>query len=277
MSRTRRRRPLLPSMLSPSSRALAPAVLALVGALLAGPLLGYAVYLKDGSKVVAKEKYRLSGKRAIITLPNGTQTFLDAAQIDVARTEQQNRDDYGTAVVIEGGEAKANGAAPAPPKERTLADLIESRKTQERELPASRREPKREAAGSLLKTKAGYLDLSTLPIKPFAQLDAAAELQQFFRGQGIEEIEIYQGSEPDRPLVEVVANSEAGVFRSLTVAANALLRIRETHPRVGALELLLSTPTKQRAGQFVLTPQMAADLVAKSADVSVFYVNHVQF
>jgi hypothetical protein len=253
------------------------AALALAAALFAAaPLFAYKIVLKDGSTIVAREKYKISGARALIILPNGTQTFFDAAQIDAARTEQANQSDYGTAIVIDTGKTK-----PAPPpvsKERSLADLIQSRESQQpRDLPSARREPKREAAGALAKTKAGYLDLATLPRKPFALLDAAAELQQFFHGQGIDEVEVYQGSEPDRPLVEVVANSEAGVFRALGVAANALLRVHDAHPRVGSLELLMSTPTKERAGQFVLTPQAAANLVAKSVEMSSFYLNNVQF
>jgi len=246
----------------------------------ASPLFAYKVVLKDGSAVVAKEKYRLSGTRAVITLPNGTQTFVEASQIDVAKTEEANRVDYGTAMVIEGSQVKPAGPAAAAPKERTLADLIESRRRQSRDLAAPRREVRRDARqaeGSLGKTRAGYLDLQTLPRRPFAQLDAAAELQQFFRGKGIEEVEVYQGSEPDRPLIEVVASSEAGVFRALAVAANALLRIRDAHPRVGSLELLMATPAKERAGQFVITPQNAADLVAKNVEISAFYLSNVQF
>jgi len=263
------------------SRAL-PAVLLLALAA-ASPLFAYKIVLKDGSSVVAKEKYRLAGRRALITLPNGIQTFLEAAQIDVAKTEEANRNDYGTAVVIEGSQVKPAAPAAPPPRERTLADLIESRRSQPRDLPASRREVRRDARqarpedGTLGKTRAGYLDLSTLPRRPFAQLDAAAELQQFFRGKGIEEVEVYQGSEPDRPLIEVVASSEAGVFRALAVAANALLRIRDAHPRVGSLELLMATPAKERAGQFVITPQNAADLVAKNVEISSFFLNNVQF
>jgi hypothetical protein len=258
----------------PAARSLAALLLALLAA---SPLLAYKIVLKDGSSIMAKEKYRISGQRALITLPNGTQTFLDAAQIDVAKTDELNRNDYGTAVVIEGAEVKPGQPAAPAAKERTLADLIESRRSQPRDLPSARREPRREAAGVLARTKAGYLDLATLPRRPFAQLDAAAELQQFLRGKGIEEVEVYQGSEPDRPLLEVVANSEAGVFRALAVAANALLRVRDAHPRVGSLELLMSTPAKERAGQFVITPQEAADLVAKNVEVSSFYLNNVQF
>jgi len=83
-------------------------LLALAGA---SPLFAYKVVLKDGSAVVAKEKYRLSGTRAVITLPNGTQTFVEASQIDVAKTEEANRVDYGTAMVIEGSQVKPAGPA----------------------------------------------------------------------------------------------------------------------------------------------------------------------
>ncbi len=260
-----------------SSRSL-PVLLAALLALAASPLLAYKIVLKDGSSMVAKEKYRISGGRAIITLPNGIQTFLQASQIDVAKTEEANKNDYGTAVVIEGAEVKPVAPAAPAPRERTLADLIESRRGQPRELPSARREARRAAAaGAGGKTRAGYLDLQTLPRRPFAQLDVAAELQQFFRGKGIEEVEVYQGSEPDRPLLEVTASSEAGVFRALAVAANALLRIRDTHPGVGGLELLMATPAKERAGQFVVTPQDAADLVAKNVEIASYFVNNVQF
>ncbi len=264
---------------SPAPLHRAACALALLLALgLAAPLFAYNVVLKDGSTVVAKEKYKISGKRALITLLNGTQSFLDADQIDVAKTEAANRDNYGSAVVIETGDGKAKAAAAAPPRERTLADLITSRPAAvDRGLPPPRRDARREAAGAAAKTKAGFLDLSTVPRKPFAQLDAAAELQQFFHAQGVEEAEVYQGSEPDRPLVEIVANSEAGVFHSLAVAANALLRVRDAHPRVAGLELVMTTAAKERAGQFVLTPQMAADLVAKNVEVTAFFLNNVQF
>jgi hypothetical protein len=252
------------------------AMAAVMALLAASPLLAYRIVLKDGSTVMARDKYKISGARALITLPNGTQSFLNASQIDVAKTEEANHVDYGNAVVIDNGQPKAN-APPPPPRERTLADLIESREAQPRDLPSARREAKREAAGTLARTKAGFLDLANLPRKPFAQLDAAAELQQFFHHQGIEDVEVYQGSEPDRPLLEMAANSEAGVFRGITVAANALLRIRDAHPRVGSLELVMTTPTKERAGQFVLTPQAAAGLVAKTVEVSSFFLNNVEF
>jgi hypothetical protein len=102
-------------------------------------------------------------------------------------------------------------------------------------------------------------------------------LQQFFHDQGVEEVEVYQGTQDERPMVEVTTNSEAAVFRALVVSAKALLRIRDRHPKVSAMELLLTTPSRERAGQFVLTPQMAAEVVSRNIEVSSFFLNNVQF
>ena len=90
-------------------------------------------------------------------------------------------------------------------------------------------------------------------------------------------MEIYQGSQGDRPLLELTTPSEGAVFRVLEVSSNALLHIRGTHPKVAAFELLMMTPDRQRAGQFVLTPEMAADLAAKQVEVAAFFLRNVQF
>lgn len=257
-----------------------PAILAALALFLAAAVLaasGYVVVLKGGKTIAAREKYRVANGRAIITLPNGTQTFVPADQIDVAKTEEVNRAGYGTAVILPGAPQELNPSATQPPKEKTLKDLITSREAVPHEAPVNRRE-KTEASGKLLKTKAGYSDLATLPRRPFASAEVTAELQRFFRSQGIEEVQIYQGTQGDRPLLEITAASEGSVFKALTTTANALLRVRDVHPgRVAGFELLLTTPARERAGQFLLTPEMATDLVSKKVEVTSFFVRNVQF
>ena len=257
-----------------------PSFLAILVFLVAAPLLaaGYTIYLKDGSRLVAKNKYRIDKGRAIITLPNGTQTFVAASQIDVKRTDEANKDGYGGALVLPGTQQDVGAAPAAPPKDKTLADLIASRAAAPRELPGSRRDKAEPGSGRLGKTKAGYLDFATVARKPFPHADVLAELQQFFRSQGTEEVEIYQGTRADQPLLEITTNSEGSVFKALNTAANALLHLRDVTPdQVSAFELLLTTPERERAGQFVLTPEMATDLVSKKVDVTAFFVRHVQF
>jgi hypothetical protein len=240
---------------------------------------GYIVYLKGGNTIPAKEKYKVDKQgRAIIILLNGTQTFIPLAQVDVAKTDQANRDGYGSAVVIPGSPQDITPTPAQTQKDRTLADLIKSREAAPRELPGSRRDRNAPAAGRLMKTRAGFNDLTTLPPKPYPHTEIAAELQQLFRSQGLEEVEIYEGTQGDRPMLEITTNSEGSVFKALSAAANALLRVRDLYPnRVGALELLMTMPNRERAGQFVLTPDQASELAAKTVDVASFFVRNVQF
>ena len=44
-----------------------------------------------------------------------------------------------------------------------------------------------------------------------------------------------------------------------------------------ALEVVMKTPARERAGQFVLTPETATALVAKKVDAPAFFVANVQF
>jgi hypothetical protein len=255
------------------------ALFAFVALLTLAPLaaLGYVIYLKDGSTVTSKGKYRIENGRAIITLPNGTQSFIPASQIDVKRTEEANRGGYEGAVVLP-GTSQDVGTPGQPVKDKTLADLISRKEAAPRELPLSRREKNDTNSGRLIKTRAGYYDLTTLARKPYPHPDVTAEIQKFFRGQGIEGVEIYEGTQGDRPLLEITTNSEGSVFKALNTTATALLHLRDRFPaQVAAVELLLTTPSRERAGQFVITPEMATELISKKVDVTYFFVKNVQF
>jgi len=265
------------------SRVSRPALLALLALVAAASLLlaaaGYTIVLKDGSTLIAKEKYTVQNGRAIITLLNGTQTFVAADQIDVRKTEQANKLGLGTGVLVPGSPQDIGTVPAQPRKDETLADLIHKQGAGPREVPGSKRQKDQPpAAGRLLKTKAGFPDLSAFPRKPFAHADVTAQLQQFFRAQGFDQVEIWEGTQSDRPLIEISTNSEGSVFKALSTAANGLLQIRTTFPnRLSAFEVLLTTPARERAGQFELTPEMATELVSKKVDVTAFFVKNVQF
>jgi hypothetical protein len=251
-------------------------LLAVLLLLCAGPLAAYTIWLKDGTSVAARGKYQVKNGKAIITLVNGEQSSLDAALIDVARTEAANRGkDYGATDL--GNTRVMPGEEPAPPADKSLHDLVATHRPSSRELPAAKR-TSAAATAQAARSRGGFLDLSTLQHVPYAGTEVAVALQQFFRSQGIEEVQIWSGTQPDRPLVEVTAGSEASVFQSLTASANALLRLRERFPQaVAALEVVMKTPAREKAGQFVLTPEIASDLVAKKVEVAAFFVAYVQF
>ena len=250
-------------------------LVALAALLAAGPVAAYTIYLKDGSTVQSKGKYRIEGSRAYIVLPNGTQTFINASEIDVKRTDQANKSDYGgTAVVIQEATPPSDGT-PASAPQRRLSDVIAKRGT---ELPGPQRETAKATPLSSLKTKAGTTDLTTLPRRAFEPAEVSTEIRQFYAGQGVPEVVVYTGTQPARPLVQVTVSTENGVFRGLAVGANAILHIRDRFPgKVAAFEILMVTPAGERGGQFVLTPEMATDLVSKKVELASFFIDNVQF
>jgi hypothetical protein len=259
-----------------------PALLLLL-ALLAGASLllakaAYTIVLKDGSTLIAKEKYRVENGRAIITLIGGTQTFVAVDKIDVQKTEQINRLGLGNGVLVPGSPQDVGTVPAQPRKDQTLADLIHKQGAGPREVPGAKRQKEQPATGKLQKTKAGFNDLSNFPRRPYPHADVTAQLQQFFHTQGFDGVEIWEGTQSDRPLLEIPASSEGTVFKALSTAANGLLQIRTAFPnQVSAFEVLLSTTARERAGQFVLTPEMATDLVSKKVEVTAFFVKNVQF
>ena len=230
----------------------------------AGPALAYTVYLKDGTKLIAREKYRVTNGMAIIVLQNGTTTSIRAEEIDVARSEQGNQGNYGTAVVIDDtGKTQDVVQTPPAPQRPKLQDLIASREIGPPATPGSRARP--------------------APTEPSAaraalpQAELAAEIRQLLREQGVEEVAVLRGSRSNRPLLELTTNSEAAIFRALQAAATALNKLRADRKNVEAFELTMATSGREPAGKFEMTPAMAEELAGKKIQASAFFVKHVQF
>ena len=243
--------------------------------LAASPLAAYTIYLKDGSTIQAKGKYRIEGNRAYILLPNGTQSFIDAREIDVRRTDAANKEDYGGNAVILQEAAPSTDGTPVPPPQRRLSDVIAKRGA---ELPGPQRDASKAVPLDSVKTRSGHTDLAALPRREYQPEEIANEIRRFFADQQVPGVTIYAGTQPSHPLVQVTVDTESTVFRGLAVGANAILHIRDRFPgKVDAFDLLLVTEAGERGGQFVLTPEMASDLVSKKVQLAAFFVENVQF
>lgn len=235
----------------------------LLGAL---PLAAYTIYLKDGSHIIAKQKYKVVGKRAIITLPSGTESFLDLAQIDIPKTDEANRQNFGTALVLNDGKLTNAKPAPPPPKERTLGDLIEQRQVG----------PNIGLSEGAKGTGKGS-PASVTP-KPYPNTEIVDRITSFLSAQGLQQIVVLRGESLERPRIDIVTDSESAVFRAMEAGAKLLAQLRQDHPRsILALALHLHTSRGEHAGDFILTPERASELLSGEEEVSEFYVRHVQF
>lgn len=247
-------------------------------ALTAAPLAAYTIYLKDGSRVVAKSRYRVEEGKAIITLQSGTQTFIDASEIDVERTEAANKSDYGTALVLEDGKFTDAPVTREEEADDSLTDLAAAGELSIADRPQVRRPAVDSEVDRGERTLGGYMDFGKVARKPLRDLEISELIQDVFRARGIENLQIFQGTRSAHVMLETAANSEATVFRSIQAAAESLLRLRQDgNAVVEAIELVMFTSARERAGQFVVTPKDAADIVGDRTKVSAFYVEKVQF
>lgn len=253
-------------------------ILSLALVLIASSAGAFTIYLKDGSKIAARQEYEIQGEKAIIILQNGTRTSIDASEIDVERTREANRANLGSALVIEDGRVTELSSNPPAPKRETLADLIAERDLGPSAQTVGPRGSAPRGTPRRADEEAVPADLRTVQRRPFGDLEVAAEVQRQFRAQGVEQILIYQGSQPRFLLLDVVTNSEAAVFRTLEVAASCLQHIRSQNPEaVGAFELVLATAEREPAGQFLITPEAAAELAEQRVETSAFFIDRVRF
>lgn len=254
------------------------ALICLVILALTAPLSAYTIYLKDGSTLIAKEKYRVEDGKALIVLQNGTQTFIDASEIDVAKTERINQGNYGTAFFID-DEGKVIEAPVTPTEKQTLTDVAgrtDSRASSR--TPATRPDTGTTDTTPQIMTKGGFVDLTIAPRTPYRDLDIAVEISRFLRTLGLTDFKVFQGTQPRRLFLEMTTNSEATVFRSLEAAADTLMHLRNQYPdQVEEFEILFSTSNRDRAGQFLLNDELAAQLGDKNTETSSFFIANVQF
>ena len=110
-------------------------------------LASYTVVLKDGTLIVATEKYEVQGDRALIQRENGTPTTVRLTEIDVERTEEYNsKRTLRGAVVVEGATTRSIELGEAPPM--NLNEALKRQKQRER--------AREEAPERMVKTSAGY-------------------------------------------------------------------------------------------------------------------------
>jgi len=244
-------------------------------ALAAAPALAYTIYLKDGSKLVAREKWVVQGDKAIIVLPSGAQSMIDFAEIDIERTEEANQSKLsGTATVIEGGREKEfREKEPPPPPKPTLQDMIRSKEAQFKVEPNTAPLSSLPRAGSTISNRRDEVKRA-----PFPDADIATDILAFAGARGVSALGVYRGQNARQPLLVYEVASEGSVFKALVVSANALIHMNSARPgAVDAFEVECETAAGSPGGKFVLTPQLAADLVSGRYEITRFYVENVIF
>ena len=248
--------------------------LLLLAILVAAPVWGYTVVLKDGTQIVTQEKPDVQGDKAHLVLQSGMKTFIDASEIDFERTEEVNRQTGGAEARVLGSGGREIGNRPPPSDAPPSLGDVAGRTSLS--LPEVSR--RGDAAPTVPLTTAGFVDLARIPRQPPQDVELGAEVTRQLASQGIEELQVFEGSEAGRLLVVAATRSESAVFKVLRDTANVLVQTRTRFPeRLDAVEIYMEAEQNIRAGQFVLTEELAQQLLSGAQEPEIFFYRHVQF
>ncbi len=232
------------------------ALFALAAFLITSPLLAYNVKLKDGSIIFARTKYEVKGKKAIITLQNGTVTSYDLSQIDIPGTDQYNKDNPGNVLVIDNtGDSQLAVPLPTPNPTVSLQDVIRKKKVS-------------------LDTRSGRNTAAENAAAASMQVEASVD--QAFRkvldGAGISQYRLSASHGKIRFLA--TANNEETVFNTISATARAIADLAARGREISA-EIVLTTSGGESGGTFEMTADQARLIVNGTVTVADYFLKNV--
>jgi hypothetical protein len=235
------------------------AILALF--LFASAALAYVVKLKDGSLVFARAPYTVKGKRAIITLENGTVTQIELDKIDVAGTEKYNKENFGNVIAIDAPEEKPKQLpTPVPRSSRPLGDIVRERQSS---LGQPTPGPAAPAGSAAAGETRGAVD-------PAVQ----AAFSRIFEETSISRYRM--SIDRGKTRLSATVNSEQEAFNVVAASARAIIEAA-SRGRPATVEIVMTTASGAPAGTFEMTPEQARLLASRSTTVQDYFVRNVIF
>ncbi len=223
----------------------------------------YVIILRNGARVVAKDKYQVKGPNALFVTKIGTYTSIPLSQVDVTATEKANSQGLGDAQLLAWVDAKKVEPTPTPtPPITELGHLQEG-----------------------IATKVGEAALPTpTPGITFRETRYHdPQVDEAFQ-QGLESYHLYlyrtsQGTKPNYLFIEISVNGQPETLKALMAVAETyeLLAKKAPDRLPERVELQMLNEAGKEAGVFRLSAADAAELATGKVTPENFYVQHVIF
>ncbi len=223
----------------------------------------YVLILRNGGRVVARDKYQVKGPNALFVSKIGTYTSIPLSQIDVEATDKVNSQGLGDAQLLAWVDAKKVVPTPTPtPLITALGHLQEG-----------------------LAAKIGDAALPT-PTPGITFRDTHyrdPQVEEAFQ-QGLESYHLYlyrtsQGTQPAYLFIEISVNGQPETLKALMAVAETYELLAKKAP--GRLpervEVQMLNESGKEAGVFRLSAADAAELATGKVTPENFYVQHVIF
>jgi len=231
---------------------------------LAAPAAAYVIYLKDGTRIEARERPALQGKKLLFLTPLGTPQSVAVADWDEERTEKANRDGLGNAYQLEEPTADRR-AIPSPQSSKpSLSEYIKTHR--KNELPE--KQEARAAEGARVPEREEPI---AVPLDPQVnEIFSRALDGSNLRGARLVAI-------PGGLTVQATTENEQQVFWALAAIARGLKESRAHGRAIEKVDLRLATSAGENAGQFLMSPDDAEALLNGRISPAKYFLQYVIF
>ncbi len=258
-------------------RSLSLAGLALAGALLAAlPATAYIIILKDGTRLEAAAKPVMSGKNYLFYDKLGAQKMIAVAEVDPAKTDAANKENYRDAYILGQPEPMKQEAPGARAKAPSLSEYIRQNRRSEIAPPPLATPAIPSEPGSAPRTAAARpIDTAPAAAAP-GVLDPVVQesFLRAYQGAAVRGVRITQAA-TGKIRVQAVTDSETIVFGALVGTARGMKEARTAGRLLDKVELYMTTSAGENAGRFVLTPEDAEALLNGTTPPAKFFVANV--
>ena len=231
--------------------------------LFASAAFAYVIKLKDGSLVFARSTYTVKGKRAIITLENGTITQIDLDKIDVPGTEKYNKENFGNVISIDAPEEKPKQLpTPIPRSTQPLGDLVRPRQTGGLGVPTP---GPAAASGSGVAAADARGSVDPAVQAAFSRIFDETSIQRF-----------RLSNERGKTRLSATANSEQEVFNVIAASARAIVEAAN-RGRPATVQITMTTPSGEPAGTLEMTLEQAKLIASRGTTIQDYFVRNVIF
>jgi hypothetical protein len=223
----------------------------------------YVVVLRNGKRIVAKDKYEVKGTNAVFVTKIGTLTSIPLSLVDVQATEKANALHLGDAEALDWVDIQRIFPTPTPtPQVSALGRIRPGIATKEGD-----------AAKPTPTPGVGYREARYRD----PQVDKAFQ-------EGLESYHLYlyrtsQGTQPAYLFLEVQVNGQPETLKALQAVSSTYQLLAEKAPErlPERVEIQMINEAGKEAGLFRMSPADAAELVSGKVTPDKYFVEHVIF
>ena len=233
--------------------------------------LAYVIILKDGTRIVAREKPNTQGKSWVFVVPSGNRQSIPVTEVDMEKTEKVNASGTGDAYELDQGATTLQQTDPS--RKPSISEFIQTtKKTGIGETPEPTPGKGATQPGS---RPGGIQEPSTAAVVEGVDPAVSDAFVRAFAGASLRGARL--APMPKGVRVQAITDNEQQVFASLGAVARGLKEARALGKPLDKAEVVLGTAAGENAGRFVMNADDADALLNGRISAARYFVANVAF